>query len=259
MDLGIKDKKVIVTASSKGLGFATAKKFLEEKAKVVISSDKEENLKQAYEKLKNLGEVIPIKADLTNIEDIKSLINEGSKKLGGLDVLVYITGSPKQGSFLEFEEEDWNLAYRLLLLSGVMIVKEASKIMKEGGRIIISTSIAIKEPIENLDLSNIVRISMASLIRTAAKTLGKRGILVNGIMPGYIMTDRIKQIVKARAQKEGKSEEEVIKEMSKNIPLGRIGDPEEFANLVLFLASNLATYINGAIIPIDGGLMRSSL
>jgi 3-oxoacyl-[acyl-carrier protein] reductase len=131
--------------------------------------------------------------------------------------------------------------------------------MEKGGRIIISTSAAIKEPIENLDLSNILRISMAGLIRTAAKQLAKKGILINGIMPGYIMTERIIQIIKERSKREGKSEEEILKAMTANIPLGRIGDPEELANVVIFLASNLATYVNGAIIPVDGGYLRSSL
>jgi 3-oxoacyl-[acyl-carrier protein] reductase len=131
--------------------------------------------------------------------------------------------------------------------------------MEKGGRIIISTSAAIKEPIENLDLSNILRISMAGLIRTAAKQLAKKGILINGVMPGYIMTERIIQIIKERSKREGKSEEEILKVMTANIPLGRIGDPEELANVVIFLASNLATYVNGAIIPVDGGYLRSSL
>jgi 3-oxoacyl-[acyl-carrier protein] reductase len=131
--------------------------------------------------------------------------------------------------------------------------------MEKGGRIIISTSAAIKEPIENLDLSNILRISMAGLIRTAAKQLAKKGILINGVMPGYIMTERIIQIIKERSKREGKSEEEILKAMTANIPLGRIGEPEELANVVIFLASNLATYVNGAIIPVDGGYLRSSL
>jgi Dehydrogenases with different specificities (related to short-chain alcohol dehydrogenases) len=259
MDLGLKDKKVIVTASSKGIGFAIAKRFLEEGSKVVISSHDEGNLIKAYEKLKMLGEVYYIKADLTKIDEVKYLINEGSKRLSGLDVLVYVTGSPKHGSFLELNEDEWNYGYRLLILSAIVAVKEASKIMNKGGRIIISTSVAIKEPIENLDLSNILRISMAGLIRTASKQLGKMGILINGIMPGYVMTDRIIQIVKERSKKEGKSEEEIIKSMTSNIPVGRIAEPEEIANVAVFLASNLATYINGAIIPVDGGLLRSSL
>jgi 3-oxoacyl-[acyl-carrier protein] reductase len=259
MDLGLKNKKVIVTASSKGIGFAIAKRFLEEGSRVVISSHNEENLLKAYEKLKGLGEVHYIKADLAKEEDVKYLINEGSKRLGGLDVLVYVTGSPKPGSFLELNDEEWNYGYKLLILSAVIAVREAAKIMEKGGRIIISTSAAIKEPIENLDLSNILRISMAGLIRTAAKQLAKKGILINGIMPGYIMTERIIQIIKERSKREGKSEEEILKAMTANIPLGRIGDPEELANVVIFLASNLATYVNGAIIPVDGGYLRSSL
>ncbi|MEM4911750.1 MAG: SDR family oxidoreductase, partial [Metallosphaera sp.] len=227
MDLGIKNKRVIVTASSKGIGFATAKRFLEEGAVVVISSHDNENLKKAYEKLHMIGKVYMIKADLTNPEDVKNLIREGSRLLGGLDVLVYITGSPKPGSFLELSEEDWDYGYRLLLKSAVIAVREASKIMEKGGRIIISTSFTLKEPLENLDLSNVIRVSMAGLIRSAARVLGKKGILVNGIMPGWILTERVSQIIRDRARREGKSEDEIEKELTSNIPLGRIGKPEE--------------------------------
>jgi 3-oxoacyl-[acyl-carrier protein] reductase len=259
MDLGLKGKKVIVTASSKGLGFAIAKKFLEFDSKVVISSHDREKLNKAYEELRKIGEVYPILADLTKPEDVKSLIIKAYEKLNGLDVLVFNAGSPKPGSFLELSDEDWDNAYRLLLLSAVIAVREASKLMKEGGRIIISTSFTIKEPLDNLDLSNIVRISMAGLIRSAARQLGKKGICVNGVMPGWMMTERLRQVVRERARREGKTEEEIINNITSNIPLGRIGNPDELANVVVFLASNLATYVNGAIIPVDGGLIRSSL
>jgi len=258
MDLGIKDKKVIVTASSKGIGFATARRFLEEGAVVVISSHNEENLRRAYERLKDLGKVHAIKADLTNAEDVKNLIREGSKILGGLDVLVYVTGSPKPGNFLELSDEDWDYGYKLLLKSAVIAIREAARIMESGGRIIISTSFTLKEPLENLDLSNVIRISMAGLIRSAARMLGKRGILVNGVMPGWILTERVSQIIKERAKREGKKEEDVERDITSNIPLGRIGKPEEIANVILFLASNLSTYVNGALIPVDGGYLKST-
>jgi len=258
MDLGIKDKKVIVTASSKGIGFATARRFLEEGAVVVISSHNEENLRRAYERLKDLGKVHAIKADLTNAEDVKNLIREGSKILGGLDVLVYVTGSPKPGNFLELSDEDWDYGYKLLLKSAVIAIREAARIMESGGRIIISTSFTLKEPLENLDLSNVIRISMAGLVRSAARMLGKRGILVNGVMPGWILTERVSQIIKERAKREGKKEEDVERDITSNIPLGRIGKPEEIANVILFLASNLSTYVNGALIPVDGGYLKST-
>ena len=259
IDLGIRGKKVIVTAASKGIGYATAKRFLEEGAKVVISSHNENNLKKAYEKLKEIGEVYYIVADLTKPSDVENLIKKGYEILGGLDVLVYVTGSPKPGNLLELSNEDWIEAFYLLLMSAVVAVREAAKLMKSGGRIILSTSMTLKEPLPNLDLSNVVRLSLAGLIKSAAREFGEKGILVNGVMPGWTLTDRLEQIIKDRAKRENKKEEEVIEEIVKDVPLKRIGKPEEVANVILFLASNLSTYVNGILIPVDGGLIKATL
>lgn len=259
IDLGIKGKKVIVTASSKGIGFAIAKRFLEEGAEVIISSHDEYNLIKAYEKLKPLGKIDYIKADLTKAEEVEKLIDEGYKRLSGLDVLAYVTGSPIPGNLIELKNEDWLNAFNLLLMSAVIAVREAGKRMKEGGRIILSTSMTLKQPIDNLDLSNVVRLSLAGLIRVASRELGPKGITVNGIMPGWTLTDRVDQLVKDRARREGRSEQDVLNDIVKDVPLKRIGKPEEVANVVLFLASNLATYVNGALIPVDGGILRCIL
>ncbi|BAB67348.1 oxidoreductase [Sulfurisphaera tokodaii str. 7] len=259
IDLGIKGKKVIVTAASKGIGFATAKRFLEEGAKVIISSHDENNLRKAYERLKNLGEVNYIIADLTKPSDVENLIKSGYSTLGGLDVLVYVTGSPKPGNLFELTNEDWINAFYLLLMSAVIAVREAGKLMKSGGRIILSTSMTLKEPLPNLDLSNVVRLSLAGLIKVAARELGEKGILVNGVMPGWTLTDRVDQLVKDRAKREGRSEEEIIRDITRDVPLKRIGKPEEVANVILFLASELSTYVNGVLIPVDGGLIKATL
>lgn len=125
--------------------------------------------------------------------------------------------------------------------------------MKSNGRIILSTSITLRQPIDNLDLSNVVRLSLAGLIRVASRELGPKGILVNGVMPGWTKTERVIQIAKDRAMRENRSEEEVLKDLAKSIPLGRLGEPEEIANVILFLASNLSTYITGTLILVDGG------
>jgi 3-oxoacyl-[acyl-carrier protein] reductase len=257
MDLGIKGKKVIVTAASKGIGYAIAKRFLEEGAKVIISSHDENNLVKAYNKLKEISNNVDyIKADLMNPQDVKALINNGYEKLGGLDVLAYVTGSPKPGNIFSLSDKDWLDAFYLLLFSAVIAVREAGKLMSNSGRIILSTSITLRQPIDNLDLSNVVRLSLAGLIKVASRELGPKGILVNGIMPGWTRTERVDQIVKDRAMREGKKEEEVIKDIVKDVPLGRLGEPEEIANVAIFLASNLSTYINGVLIPVDGGAIR---
>ncbi len=256
MDLGIRNKKVIVTASSKGIGFATAKRFLEEGAVVVISSHDEKNLVKSYEKLKEIGEVYYVKADLTKPEEVKNLIDKGSSILGGLDVLAYVTGSPKPGNILELSDEDWYQGFNLLLMSAVVAVRESAKKMNNG-RIIISTSITLRQPLDNLDLSNVIRLSLAGLIKSAARQLASKGILVNGVMPGWTLTERVNQLVKDKARREGKSEDEALKEIIKDVPLGRPANPEEIANVIIFLASSLSTYITGSIIPVDGGYLKA--
>ncbi|MCH4815407.1 MAG: SDR family oxidoreductase [Saccharolobus sp.] len=258
MDLGIKGKKVIVTAASKGIGLAIAKRFLEEGAKVIISSHEESNLIKAYNKLREIygDNVSYIKADLTNPQEVKYLVHEGYRKLGGLEVLAYVTGSPKPGNLFSLTDRDWTDAFNLLLLSAVIAVREAGQLMQSGGRIILSTSTTLRQPIDNLDLSNVVRLSLAGLIKVASRELGPKGILVNGIMPGWTKTERLLQIVRDRAMRESKSEEEVLKAIVADVPLGRAGEPEEIANVAIFLASNLATYVNGTLIPVDGGSIK---
>ncbi|EZQ02089.1 MULTISPECIES: SDR family oxidoreductase [Acidianus] len=257
MDLGIKEKKVVVTASSKGIGFAIAKRFLEEGSIVVISSHDEKNLQKAYEKLKEYGNVKKEIADLSNPNSVKNLIRKSVDIMGGLDVLVYVTGSPKPGDLLSLKDEDWSYAFNLLLMSAVVAVREAGNVMGRGGRIILSTSMTLRQPIDNLDLSNVVRLSLAGLVKSASREFASKGILVNGVMPGWIFTDRVKQLVKDRSLRENKSEEEVLQDITKDIPLGRIGQPEELANVVLFLASSLSTYITGSLIPVDGGVIKA--
>lgn len=257
MDLGIKGKKVIVTAASRGIGFATAKRFLEEGASVVISSHDENKLLQAYEKLKAISnDVFYIKADLTKPEEVSQLIDKGYSLLGGLDILAYVTGSPKPGNLFELNNEDWINGFNLLLMSAVVAVRESARRMKSGGRIILSTSTTLRQPIDNLDLSNVIRLSLAGLIKVASKELAPKGILVNGVMPGWTYTERVNQIIKDRSKRENRPEEEVLKDIVKDIPLGRVAQPEEVANVILFLASSLSTYITGVLIPVDGGYIK---
>ncbi len=256
MDLGIRNKRVIVTAASRGIGYATAKRFLEEGARVVISSHDEQKLREAHARLKEIGEVHYVKADLTSAVDVVNLIRESNEILGGLDVLAYVTGSPKPGNLLELSDKDWEDGYKLLLMSAVVAIRESVKYMEKGGRIVLSTSMTLKQPIDNLDLSNVVRLSLAGLIKSASKLLAPRGILVNGVMPGWTLTERVDQLVKDRAKRQGKREEEVIADITREIPLGRMAQPEEVANVILFLASNLSTYVTGSIIPVDGGLIK---
>lgn len=196
--------------------------------------------------------------DLTKRDDLKRIIKE-IKDIGDPEIFFFSTGGPKPGFFMEKGMEEWENAFNLLLYPAVYLSKELSPAMikKNWGRIVYSTSVAIKEPIPNLALSNVVRISMAGLVRTLAKEVGKYGITVNGIMPGIIKTDRMIQLAKDKAQREELTAEEALEEYAKPIPVGRLGEPEEIGYMVAFLASEYGSYINGAMIPVDGGRLNS--
>jgi 3-oxoacyl-[acyl-carrier protein] reductase len=248
------------TASSKGIGFGVAKILSTAGADVILLSRNEANLKEAQKKIKEETGIKPeyIVADLSNRDDLIRVIKE-IKEIGEPDIFFFSTGGPKAGFFMEKTMEEWEDSVNLLLYPAVYLSKELLSGMKEKkwGRIVYSTSVAIKEPIPNIALSNVVRISMAGLIRTLAKEVGEFGITVNGIMPGIIKTDRMVQLAKDKATREGKTAEEALDDYAKQIPTGRLGNPEEIGYMVAFLASEYASYINGALIPVDGGRLNS--
>ncbi|AFK21903.1 SDR family oxidoreductase [Pyrococcus sp. ST04] len=258
--IDLSNRLAFTTASSKGIGFGVAKVLAMAGADVILLSRNEENLKKARDKIKEVAnvDVSYIVADLTKREDLEKAVKE-VENIGDPDIFFYSTGGPKPGYFMEMEMSDWEEAVKLLLYPAVYLTRKLVPGMerKGFGRIIYLTSVAIKEPIPNIALSNVVRISLAGLVRTLAKELGPKGITVNGIMPGIIQTDRVIQLAKDRAQREGKTLEEALEEYAKPIPLGRLGKPEEIGYLVAFLASDLGSYINGAMIPVDGGRLNS--
>ena len=258
--IDLSGRLAFATASSKGIGFGVARVLAKAGADVILLSRNEENLRKAKEKLRAESdvEVNYIVADLTKRKDLERTI-EKLKDIGEPDVFFFSTGGPKPGYFMEMSMKDWEGAVKLLLYPAVYLTRALVPAMekKSFGRIVYSTSVAIREPIPNIALSNVVRISMAGLIRTLAKELGPKGVTVNGIMPGIIRTDRMIQLAKDRARREGKTIEEALAEYARPIPLGRLGEPEEVGYLVAFLASDLGSYINGAMIPVDGGRLNS--
>lgn len=260
LGIDLSEKLALTTASSRGIGFGVARVLAKAGADVILLSRSEENLKRAKEKIRAESdvEVSYVTADLTKREDLERTVKE-LRNIGEPDIFFFSTGGPKPGYFMEMDMEDWEGAVKLLLYPSVYLTKALVPAMeKKGfGRIVYSTSVAIKEPIPNIALSNVVRISMAGLVRTLAKELGPKGITVNGIMPGIIRTDRVIQLAEDRAKREGKTVEEALQEYAKPIPLGRLGEPEEIGHLVAFLASDLGSYINGAMIPVDGGRLNS--
>lgn len=261
MELGLKGKVALVTASSKGIGLGTAKVLASEGMKVAISSRDAANLKKASDQIAAATgtDVLAVAADMTVREDLERLVETTSKNLGGVDVLVYNTGPPKPGTFGELTYADWEEATKLLLLSAVTLTQAVLPHMKSKswGRLIYITSLTLKQPIVNLVLSNTVRLGIAGLSKSLSREFAPHGITSNGIIQGYVRTDRTLHLVEDRASKTGTSVEEAYKEMAKSIPLGRYAETEEVGALVAFIASEKGAYLNGGMFTIDGGLISS--
>ncbi|MDX2480162.1 MAG: SDR family oxidoreductase [Desulfuromusa sp.] len=261
MDLGLKDKGVIVMASSSGLGKAVATEFAREQAKVMLFSPFEDQLKEAQADIKAETGYEPeiFIGDITKAEDIKQLVATTVEKFGGIYALVNNTGGPPAGTFDAFDDEAWQKAYELTLLSYIRAVREVLPHMRAagGGRILCSTSSSIKAVLDNLILSNTFRSGVVGLAKTLSQEFGKDGILVNVIAPGRIGTARIDQLDALRAEKTGVSVEQLQQNTYKTIPLGRYGEPAEYGKLSAFLCSAANTYITGQSVLVDGGLVKA--
>jgi len=253
----LKGKVSIVTAASRGIGAGVASVLAREGSDLVIASRDSARLEKLSRWLeaKYGVSVVPVQADLTKREDVRRIAEAAIRHFGKVDVLAYNTGPPKPGAFMELSEEDWEYGVRLLLMSAVWITRDVLPHMVERrqGRLIYITSSTLKQPIPTLTLSNVIRISLAGLVKTLAYQLGPYNILVNGIMQGYVDTERVREVAAARAQREERKVEDVIKEIEREVPLGRLAKPEEIGELVAFLASDKASYITGSLILIDGG------
>jgi 3-oxoacyl-[acyl-carrier protein] reductase len=252
--------RVLVTGASQGIGYAAAQAFLREGARVVINSSNEENLRHATASLAPIGPVSAVRADLRRREDLDQLLEETRRILGGLDTLVYVTGPPKPGTYLEQGFEEWERAAQLLVVSPAYLARLAAQAMLaggQGGRMVFLTSIAIREPIATIATSSVCRIAVAGLVRTLARELGPKGIRVNGILPGYIGTDRLSELLVDSARRKGTNEAAERAALVREIPLGRVGTPEELARVIVFLGSESSSYVTGALLPVDGGTLRS--
>jgi 3-oxoacyl-[acyl-carrier protein] reductase len=262
MDLGLKNRTALVAASSKGLGRACAEALAAEGAGVVICARNEADLARAREEIsrKTGGEILAVAADMAKPEDIEGLVEKTVAHFGGLHILVTNAGGPPGGDFFEFDDAAWLAAFELSMMSTVRLIRSAVPHMQASkwGRVINITSLSVKEPLAPLVLSNATRPSVHGLAKTLANQLGKDGITVNNIMPGYTRTDRIIEYGEAVAKQSGKSLEEVFADMGKPVPVGRIGEPEELGALAAFLASERAAYITGTSIPVDGGAIRAA-
>jgi 3-oxoacyl-[acyl-carrier protein] reductase len=257
---GLSGQRVLITAASQGIGFAAARAFLDEQARVVINGSNAPRLGKAVEALRPLGDVHGVLANLALHSELDRLVSEAVAVLGGIDTLVYVTGSPAPGTFMEQSFDSWQAAANLLTVSPAYLAEKVGEQMIAShtrGRMVFSASWAIREPIPNIATSNVCRIAIAGLVRTLARELGPNGIRVNGVLPGYIATDRLVHVFADAATRRGISPEQAQQNAIREIPLGRIGTPEELARVFVFLGSEMSSYVTGVLLPVDGGTLHS--
>ena len=261
MDLGLTNKIALVCGSSKGLGKATAKSLAQEGAAVILCSSNPDNLQKAKEDIQAVtsNEVKAISANLSQPDDVDRLIEMLFEHSDHLDILVNNTGGPRPGKFNELNVGDWREAFEAMLISAVRLTKSVLPGMKSQrwGRILNITSIAVKQPVENLILSNSIRAGITGFARTLANEVAPFGITVNNILPGFTRTERLVSLAEDTARRKGISVDEAYQTWTKDIPMDRLGEPEEFGDVVTFLASEKASYVTGTSITVDGGWVRS--
>ena len=260
MDLGLRGRVAIVAAGSKGLGRAVAEELAAEGASVVVCARGREALDAAVARIAAAGgRAHAVVADVSRETDIAAVVDDTRRVFGAPDILVTNSGGPRPGRFETLTPADWDAATRVLLTSAVSFARAVLPAMRERrwGRIINITSIAAKQPVEGLMLSNSLRAAVTAFGRTLANEVAADGVTVNNLMPGYTRTERVVELSEHMAATEGTTTEAIIGRWEKEIPMGRIGEPHEFAALAAFLASDRASFITGQSIAVDGGWIRA--
>lgn len=263
MDLGLKNKRALVTGSSRGLGYATALALAKEGCKVAINGQDEAKIKAIAEKLsKETGaQVIGLAGDVGLADVPEKLIQQAAEAFGGLDILVTNAGGPPPGSIDSLDEAAWQKGVDLCLMAHVRLIKAALPILRKSDEasVLTVTSMSVKQPIANLLLSNSVRMATIGLTKSLALELGRENIRFNSILPGWTQTERVTELMTARATANKSTVEEETRKQSEQSPLGRLGRPEEFANAAVFLVSPAASYITGVMLNVDGGMYKGML
>lgn len=260
MDLGLQGKVALVTASSGGLGAAIAEVLAEEGARVAITGTKADKLEATAAAIRAKGgEVISLVWDLGDLTRIEPAIAEIEAKLGPIDILVNNTGGPPPSPAAGQSLETWNAHFQSMVLSVLAITDRVLPGMRQRkwGRVITSTSMGVVAPIPNLGISNTLRASLVGWSKTLSREVARDGITCNILAPGRILTDRVRAIDAGQAKREGRSVEEVAAASQAAIPVGRYGDPREFADMAAFLASPRASYVTGSVIRVDGGVLAN--
>jgi len=260
MDLGLKDKRALITGSSRGLGYATALQLAKEGGKVVVNGRHEEKVKAAAEKIVNEtgAQVYGLAGDVSHSSKAQDLIESTVAALGGLDILITNAGGPPAGSFETFDEDAWQQAVDTSFMSHVRLIRAAIPHLRKSSApsVLTVTSFTVRLPMPNLILSNSVRLATIGLTNSLAWELGKDGIRFNSILPGWTETERVQDLMAFRAKNNSSSVDEELTKITNDIPLGRIGRPAEFASAAAFLVSPAASYITGAMLTVDGGLVK---
>jgi 3-oxoacyl-[acyl-carrier protein] reductase len=251
MDLDLTDRTFLVTAASRGLGFSVAKSLADEGSKVIICGRNEESLKKAILELGEQAQYFV--TDVSKQDDIQRLVKSIASQTSHLDGLFVNAGGPPPGTFSDLSDDDWRKAFDLTLMSAVWLTRETIPLLKnsDSPSILYSTSISVKQPIDNLLLSNAIRPAVIGMMRTLASELTSDHIRVNAVCPGYIYTERVEELMSAS--------ETAMKTINTRIPLGRMGRPEEFGPVCAFLLSPISSYIHGALLLIDGGLYQGMM
>ncbi len=263
MDLQLKDKRALVTGSSRGLGYATALALVKEGCKVAVNSRDEARASAAAAKIsaETGAHVLGLAGDLADQDVPERLVNEAARLLGGLDILVTNAGGPPAGAFETFDEAAWQKAIDLSLMSHVRLIKAALPHLRrsKAASVLTVTSYSVKQPIPSLVLSNSIRLATVGLTKSLALELGAQGIRFNSILPAWTATERVTELMSFRAKQNKTTMEAETARQSKDSPLGRLGTPEEFANAAVFLVSPAASYITGVMLAVDGGMYKGTL
>ncbi len=262
MDFGLKGKKAIVLAASKGLGKAAAQALAGEGCALAVCARNEEQLQKTAAQIKSRYHV-PVfarKADIADKSELESFIEQAIGEQGGADILVTNAGGPPVKNFAETTDEEWHYWYQVTFMGVVRSVRKVLPLMKKQrfGRIINITSVSVKAPVERLIYSNALRLAVVGLAKTLSMELGPFGITVNNVAPGYHLTDGLERIIRKRME-EGQPRQAVLAAWEEKIPLHRLGQPDDLAGLIAYLASERASYITGTTVQVDGGLYSGTM
>ena len=262
MDLHLNGKKALVTGASRGLGYATAEALAKEGVLLAINSRDQQAIEEAARKLQEVGngKVVPLAGDVSDAQVSKQIVQQAAEKLGGLDILITNSGGPPTGKFEDFDDQTWEDAVELSFLSHVRLIRSALPYLRQSSSpsVLTVTSLTVKQPVPNLILSNSIRAATVGLTKSLALELGSDGIRFNSILPSWISTQRVHELMEYRAKVNNTTVEEEMDQQAQASPLGRMGKPEEFANVAVFLVSPVASYVTGVMFPVDGGMYKGT-